>query len=115
MKTHRQGINPGFLTRHRLSLNGLNKANAAAIYAELDGLLQVDEVHVDLRRSSISVTYDASHHNIDEIIDVVVQHGASVKDSWWSRTRLGWQRQTDENIRANAKHEPFCCNKVPRR
>ena len=36
MSEHRLGINPGFLTQHKLSLNGLDDNNAKAIVKELD-------------------------------------------------------------------------------
>lgn len=113
MSAHRYGINPGFLTRHTLKVSGLNENNARAIIAELDELPCMDGVWLNRTKGTLKITYDASHHNIDEMIAIIEKHGAAIKDSWWSRTRLGWQRQTDENIKDNAKHEAHCCNKMP--
>ncbi|MBR9910227.1 MAG: hypothetical protein GYB33_07735 [Gammaproteobacteria bacterium] len=115
MSEHRSGINPGFLTHHTLSLSGLNEHNVRLIVQELDELPCMDAVQFNEAKQTLKLAYDASHHNVDEMIAIVEKHGASVKESWWSRTRLAWQRQTDENIRDNAKHEAHCCNKLPHR
>ncbi len=114
MSQHQEGINPGFETSHTLSLDGLNAQNATQIAEGLEALPWVDHVQLKVGKQSLKISYEASHHNIDEVIAVIEQHGAAIKDSWWSRTRLGWQRQTDENIKDNARHEPHCCNKIPR-
>ena len=113
MAEHRLGINPGFLTKHSLSLRGVNESNAKAITEELDGLPCVDRVWLSTTKGTLKIAYDASHHNIDEMIAIVEKHGAAIKNNWWSRTKLGWQRQTDENIKDNARHEAHCCNKMP--
>lgn len=79
---------------------------------EINAQLWVDSVWLNEDKQTLKVAYEAAHHNIDELIVIVEKHGASIKDSWCSRTKLGWQRQTDENIKNNARHEPHCCNKV---
>ncbi|MDF1588093.1 MAG: hypothetical protein P1P93_02910 [Gammaproteobacteria bacterium] len=111
MTEHRLGINPGFLTKHRLNLAGLDQADSKAMIAEIDAQPWVDRVC--LNKQTLIIAYEASRHNIDELIAIIEKYGASIKDSWWSRTKLGWQRQTDENIKNNARHEPHCCNKIP--
>jgi cation transport ATPase len=93
----------------------VNESNAHAITVELDGLPCVDGVSLNRTKETLKIAYDASHHNIDEMIAIVEKHGAAIKDSWFSRTRLGWQRQTDGNIKDNARHEAHCCNKMPPR
>ncbi|PSJ44970.1 hypothetical protein PU634_03725 [Oceanimonas pelagia] len=113
MANHRAGINPGFLTTHTLSLTEMSRANMDAMLAEIEAQHWVDTLALDSKTKKLKVAYEASSHNIDDIIDIIEQHGAALKDSWWSRTKLGWQRQTDENIKNNAKHEPHCCNKAP--
>lgn len=114
MSEHRLGINPGFLTTHALGLCGLNEVNTQSITEELNNLPCVDAVFLNQKMQIIKIAYDASHHNIDEILAIIESGGAMLKDSWWSRTKMSWQRQTDENIRDNAKHVAHCCNKMPR-
>lgn len=113
MTEHRLDMNLGFLTTHTLNLSELNKTNAKAIVTEIDQLLCVDSVQMNDAKQALRIAYDASHHNIDEMIAIVERRGAVVKNSWWNRTKLGWQRQTDENIKDNAKHEAACCSKMP--
>jgi hypothetical protein len=113
MTKHRLGINPGFLTKHKLGLVGLEQTNSSEMITEIDSLPWVDDVRLNTNKQTLNIAYEASLHNIDELLVIVEKHGASIKDSWWSQTKLGWQRQTDENIKNNAKHEPHCCNKAP--
>ena len=113
MSEHREGVNPGFLTKHKLSLNGVNRAGGEAIVAEIDALPGVDSVLLNEQKQTLKIAYDASHHNIDEMIDIITKHGAALSDSWWSRTRLGWQRLTDQNIKDNSTHVAHCCSKPP--
>ena len=87
----------------------MNESNAQIIAEELDELPCVDGVWLNERKQTLKIAYDASHHNIDEMIAIVEKHGAAIK----SRTRVGWQRQIDENIKDNARHEAHCCNKIP--
>lgn len=113
MTEHRLGINPGFLTKHTLSLSDTANSDFNAIMAEIDELPCVDMVRFDKRKRHLKIAYDASNHNIDEMIAIVERHGVAIKDSWWSRIKLGWQRQSDENIKENAHHEAACCSKMP--
>jgi cation transport ATPase len=115
MSEHQSGINPGFVTKHTLSLNGLDQDNATSIARDLRELPGMDRVKILEARQMLIVSYDASHHSIDDIIAIVEKHRISIKDNWWSRIKLGWQRQTDQNLKDNAKHEPHCCNKIPHR
>jgi len=113
MTEHRQGVDPGFLIKHRLNLAGTGLADIGALVAEIDELPCVDQVQFDKGKQQLKIAYDASHHNIDEMIGIVEKYGGVLKDSWWNRARLNWQRQTDENIRNNATHEAHCCSKPP--
>lgn len=113
MSEHRPGINPGYLAKHSLNVSGLNDSNASAIVAELDALPCMDAVELYKEKRLLKIAYDASHNSIDEMIKIIQKYGVAVEDSWWSRTKLGWQRQIDQNIQDNAKHKPHCCNKAP--
>jgi hypothetical protein len=113
MNKHRIGVNPGFLAKHKLALTGLNAAKAKAIFSEIDNLPTVDAVWMNEEKQTIKIAYDASHHNIDEMIGIIQKHDAEISDGWWMRTKLGWQRQTDQNIKDNSTHIANCCNKMP--
>jgi hypothetical protein len=53
MSTHRSGINPGFLTKHTLSLAGLNENNAKLIVHELDELPCIDAVKLNKAKKTL--------------------------------------------------------------
>lgn len=113
MTKHRIGVNPGFVTKHTLALDGLNDVNVKAIFSEIDNLPAVDGVWVNEEKQTVKIAYDASRHDIDEMIGIIQKHDAEISDSWWTKTKLGWQRQTDQNIRDNSTHVASCCNKAP--
>lgn len=113
MTEHREGIDPGFLINHKLALTGLTAGKAQGIYAELNDLPGVNAVSVDESGQSVKISYDASHQDIDRIIEVIEQQGAEVRSDWWNRIKLSWQRQTDRNIKDNFSHEAQCCSKMP--
>lgn len=113
MSEHRVGVNPGFLTKHKLALSGLDESRARAICSEIEELMSIDGVWADARKQTVTIAYDASHHDIDEMIAIIEKHGARVRNNWWTQTRLGFQRQTDQNIKDNAHHEASCCSKMP--
>lgn len=115
MSKHRPGINEGFLTKHKLKLVSLSAGNAEAIRSEIDAMFGVDGVWVDLDTGTIKVAYDGSLHDVDEMLDIVRKHGADVSPDWWNQFKLRRDREIDQNIKDNAKHEPHCCNKMPPR
>ena len=80
MSEHRSGINPGFVTRHTLSLYGLDKHNAPLIVHDIGDLPYIDRVKLIEAKQMLTVAYDASHHSIDDMIAIVEKHGASIKD-----------------------------------
>ncbi len=114
MAGHKASIHPGFITKYTLKLTELNSSNFEGVVAEFDELPGIDRVRVNGKRNAINIAYDASQHNIDEMIRIVEKHGFSIKDSWWVRVRLNWQRILDQNIKDNSNHEAHCCNKSPR-
>jgi hypothetical protein len=114
MTTHKPGIKLGFLAKHRLQLVDVSQTTAELIIQELSELPHVDMAKMNPSRTVLSVHYEASHHNIDEVIDLLKKHGVNLKENWWVHFKLAWQRQVDENIRDNSKFEPHCCNKLPR-
>ncbi|MDF0534671.1 hypothetical protein PY479_10350 [Shewanella sp. A32] len=115
MNEHHSNVNPGFLTTHTLQLSGLNQQNTILIVRELEELPYMDSVTLNEAKQTIKLAYDASHHDIDEMIAIIKKYGAALFNSWWSRTKLGWQRQIDQNIKDNANLEAHCCNKMPPR
>ena len=112
MSNHRQGVSEGYLIKHKLRLTGLTSENAEDIRSEIDNMISVDGVWIDFEKHTIKMAYDASRHNIDEMRSIIRKHGADISPDGWNQLKLRWDRVTDSNIKENAAHEPFCCNKV---
>ena len=64
MSEHRSGINPGFVTRHTLSLYGLDKHNAPLIVHDIGDLPYIDRVKLIEAKQMLTVAYDASAGNV---------------------------------------------------
>lgn len=84
-KAHRPGVREGFLVKRNLKLSGVNEANAAAMEAELDGLLGVDEVSIDQEQQQLRIAYDACNLQIDGVEEVVRAHQGDIANGWWTR------------------------------
>ena len=76
-------------------------------------MIGVDGVWLDLEKYTIKVAYDGSLHDIDAMLEILQRHGAQVSPGWWNQFKLRRARETDQNIKDNAKHEAHCCNKTP--
>lgn len=110
---HKAGNHEGFLVRRHLKVKDLNEAAFSALADELLHNPSVDYIEYSVTTGQFDVTYDASHWSVDRVIAAVQDKGGDVVHSGWQRMKLGWYRFTDENVQANAKHEPFCCSKIP--
>ena len=113
MSEYRPGVREAFLTKHKLKLIGLTEENAGNIRSEINAMISIDGVWIDVDKSSIKIAYDASRHNIDEMRDIIIKHGADVSPDWWNQWKLSWDRDADQNIKDNATHEPMSCHKMP--
>ncbi|TCK02345.1 heavy-metal-associated domain-containing protein [Marinobacterium mangrovicola] len=112
---HKPGVREAFLVQRHLLLESLDAGKAAAIAEEIEPLRGVDSVRLDPDSQRLDIAYDASVLQLDQIEAIVRSHGSDLDQGWWTRFKEGWYRYTDQNIKDNAKHEPFCCSKVPPR
>lgn len=111
-KAHKAINQEGFLLSRKLTVEGLGEGEWDEFIHELNHHPCVDFAE---RRpnSHLRVTYDGTHWSIDELLELIKIHGGRLKTGWWTRRKLAWYRSTDDNVRANAKHDPFCCSKIP--
>lgn len=111
-KAHKATSQESFLLRRKLMVEGLGESQWDDFIHELNHHPCVDfaEHKPD---NHLQVTYDGSHWSIDELLELIRARGAWLKPGWWSSRKLAWHRFTDDNVRANARHEPFCCSKIP--
>ncbi|KXS54483.1 hypothetical protein [Marinobacter persicus] len=111
-KAHKAANQEGFLLCRKLRVNGLDDNQWHDLIEKLN-----DHPCVDFAerkpKDLLEVTYDGTHWSTEELLDAIKAHGGWLTNSWWLRRKLAWYRFTDENVRANAKHKPFCCSKIP--
>lgn len=111
-KAHKSSSKEGFLLRRHLNVEGLSEEHWGQVLHDLNHNPCVDFAE---RKSMdrLAVTFDGTHWSTDELISFLAGYGGRIPDGWWQRRKLAWYRFTDDNVRANAKHEPFCCSKIP--
>lgn len=112
---HKPGVHEAYLVKRHLALESLDAEKAAAIAQEIEPLIGVDSLTLDPDSRRLDIAYDASVLQLEQIEEIVRRHGSDLDHGWWTRFKEGWYRYTDQNIQDNAKHEPFCCSKVPPR
>lgn len=101
-----------FLLRRKLTVEGLTETQWEDFIQELNNHPCVDFAE-GKAEDQLVVTFDGTHWSTDELINLIEAQGGRLKRGWWQSRRLAWYRFTDDNVRANAKHEPFCCSKIP--
>jgi hypothetical protein len=101
-----------FLLRRKLAVQGLTEIQWRDFIQELNHHPCVDFAERKSENQLI-VTFDATHWSTDVLIELVGSHGGHLKGGWWERRKLAGYRFSDENLRANANLDPFCCSKIP--
>ncbi len=112
IKAHKASNQAQFLLRRKLTVEGLGKGQWGDLVDELNHHPCVDFAE-QKPTNQLHVTYDGTHWSLDELLGLIKTHGGRLKAGWWTLRKLAWYRFTDDNVRANAKHDPFCCSKIP--
>ncbi|EMP54694.1 hypothetical protein MSNKSG1_15332 [Marinobacter santoriniensis NKSG1] len=111
-KAHKPTSQEAFLLKRKLKVDGLSESEWEDFIQELNQHPCIDFAELQWG-DQLNVTYDGTHWSTDELLGLVQSHGGKLRDGWWTRRKLAWYRFTDDNVRANASHEPFCCSKIP--
>ncbi len=111
-KAHKATNQEASLLRRKLIVEGLGESQWDDFIHELNHHPCVDFAERK-PNNQLHVTYDGTHWYIDELLNLIKAYGGRLKTGWWTRRKLAWYRFTDDNVRANAKLEPFCCSKIP--
>jgi len=109
-KQHKDGVDEAFLVTRHLKLEGEGDIPWDQIEQEIDQLMGIDEVHLIKDEHTITVAYDASYNSLEDIEKILDAHFIHTAEDWWTRTKKSWYVYTDENIKANIKHEPWSCH-----
>ncbi len=113
MSDPKPGVHAGFLVKRKLKLAGLKAEQLAELEGQLDNIIGVDQVQLQTTPMQMRVAYDASQTDMNTLLHVLAEAGVEPDSGWWTQFKLNWDRQIDENIKANAKHQPHCCSKPP--
>lgn len=111
-RVHKTSNQEGFLLRRTLAVEGWSDGLWAQVLHDLNHNPCVDFAE---RKpvNQLRVSFDGTHWSTDDLINFIHSNGGQLRGGWWQRRKLAWYRFTDENVRANASHEPFCCSKIP--
>jgi len=112
-KEYRLGVEEANLVKRQLRLLAASDDAISAAMGEIDEIYGVNEIGFDEKSRNLSVSYDATRICIQCVEDVLSKHNIALDQGWWNRFKEKYYRFVDENIQANAKHEPFSCHKVP--
>ncbi|KEA62282.1 hypothetical protein ADIMK_3572 [Marinobacterium lacunae] len=112
---HRPGVKEANLVTRTLKLTTRDETDIAALVDEIERIFGMDSVNYDAATAILSCAYDATHCSVDRVEAVINKHGAGFANNWWNRTKRGYYRFVDQNMKDNAGYEPHCCNKIPRK
>ncbi|WP_114417957.1 hypothetical protein [Marinospirillum perlucidum] len=101
-----------YLMRRKLPLEGLEESQWQQLLEGLNRLEAVDQASRS-DKNLLHLTYDARYWSTQQTLELIKSYRGYLKNSWWTRRKISWYRFTDENARANAKHQPHCCSKPP--
>lgn len=110
MKSHKLGVDANYLATRHLILTGPLDEKGALIVAKIEPLIGVNSVSFNVDTGALDVDYDASKRQLDDIVDVVKQHGCGLSDGRWQRLKRGWYRYFDQNVKENAAQKPWRCH-----
>jgi|TARA_Y100001949_G_scaffold173328_1_gene178718 hypothetical protein len=111
---HRLGVSEVNLVVRHLKLDLNPSSDIEEAIKEIDQIYGLDSVSFDEKSSVINLAYDASRINLDGIEDVITKHGIEISHDWWTNFKEGYYTFVDQNVKDNAKHEPWSCHQRPR-
>lgn len=109
-KIHKPSVNEVYLVKRNLKLEGEGDIPWDQIEQEIDQLMGIDEVHLVKDKHTITVAYDASFKSLEDVEVILDKHFLHTASDWWTRTKKSWYESTDDNIKANIKHQPWSCH-----
>lgn len=114
-KQHRAGVTEANLVVRHLKLEEKESLSIENLVSEIDEIMGLDSVSYDADTNTLHVAYDASKVCLDCIEEVLDKHKVSISHDWWTHFKEGYYRFVDDNVKDNAKREPWSCHKPPSR
>jgi len=108
---HRLGVSEVNLVKRHLKLEDSPFEIIKVAVDEIDKLYGMDSVSFDEKSRVLNMEYDATRLCIDGIEEVLKKHGVELSHGWWTHFKEGHYRFEDENVKDNAKRDPWSCHK----
>ena len=109
---HRLGVSEVNLVKRHLRLSLENEQEIKAAIDELDNLYGMDSLSFDAA-GGVLTAYDATRFSIEDVESILGKHNVQLVDSWWTQMKEDYYKFIDNNVRENAKHEPWSCHSDP--
>lgn len=112
-KEHRLGVSEINLVTRHLKLEPSNEEGIRAAVADINQLYGLDNVSFDDKKRKLHLAYDASRLCLDCVEEILEKHAIEISHDWWTRFKEEHYRFIDQNVKDNAKQEPWSCHQSP--
>lgn len=112
-KEHRLGVSEINLVTRHLKLEPSDEEEIRAAVADIDQLYGLDNVSFDDKKRKLHLAYDASRLCLDCVEEILEKHAIEISHDWWTRFKEEHYRFIDQNVKDNAKQEPWSCHQSP--
>ncbi|MWJ28127.1 cation transporter [Halomonas sp. ZH2S] len=109
-REHRLGVSKNTLVTRNLVIEPNESERIEEAVYDIDQLYGMDEVSYEGKHRHIRLAYDASRLCIDDVEKILESHGVDISSSRWNRFKEEYYRFVDQNIKDNAKKEPWSCH-----
>ncbi|WP_299313545.1 cation transporter [uncultured Halomonas sp.] len=110
---HRLGVSETNLVRRNLKLEPSDTASLQAAIDEIDRLYGLDSVSFNDNKRMLYLAYDASRICLDCVEEILDKYAIEISHGWWTRFKENHYRFVDQNVKDNAKQEPWSCHQSP--
>lgn len=107
---HRLGVSENTLVTRNLKIQRHERERIDDAIADIDQLYGMDKVVYDEKHRHICLAYDALRLCIDDVKKILIRHGIEVSADRWNRFKEEYYRFVDQNVKDNAKKEPWSCH-----
>ncbi|MGR2739102.1 cation transporter [Billgrantia sp. Q4P2] len=112
-KEHRLGVSEINLVTRHLKLEPSDEETILAAVSDIDELYGMDSVFFDARKWRLYLAYDATRLCLDCIEEILKKHAVKISQGWWNRFKEEHYRFVDQNVKDNARQEPWSCHQTP--
>ena len=111
---HRLGVSEVNLVTRHLKLETVKDEQALeAAIADIDQLYGLDSVSFNADRRKLHLAYDATRLCLDCVEEILEKYALAVSHDWWTRFKEEHYRFVDQNVKDNARQEPWSCHQTP--